>query len=149
MPDITGISMSIVTTSGSSWATLLTAICPLAATPTTSISGSEERASVTRRRTTTESSTTSTVMGDTRASSWAAGVRGRDPIVRGARQLSGRGTCQNRNVATWARSRSDMEATPAASSRRRWATPLDSSAPTARPSTAPAIAWKLAAASLI
>jgi hypothetical protein len=69
MPSITGISMSIVTRSGASCSTLVWAICPLAAVPTTSIAESAARASDTRRRTTTESSTTSTRIRDTPISS--------------------------------------------------------------------------------
>jgi hypothetical protein len=60
MPFISGISMSIVTRSGASWSTFASAMRPLDAKPTTSMSGSRESESVTSRRMTTESSTTST-----------------------------------------------------------------------------------------
>ena len=59
-PSMTGISMSRVTRSGLSWAIFASAIRPLAAVPTTSMSGSSANESATSLRTTTESSTTST-----------------------------------------------------------------------------------------
>ena len=65
MPFISGISMSMVTSSGLSCSSLATAILPFTAVPTTSMSGSAERTSVTILRTTTESSTTITLIGFT------------------------------------------------------------------------------------
>jgi hypothetical protein len=66
MPFISGISMSIVISSGFSASSLATATLPLTAVPTTSMSGSADRTSVTIFRTTTESSTTITLIGFTR-----------------------------------------------------------------------------------
>src|SRR5215212_2094271 len=62
MPSISGISMSMVSRSGASWASLVSASLPLGAVPTTSMPGSPDRTSLTSRRMTTESSTTSTRM---------------------------------------------------------------------------------------
>ena len=59
-PSSSGISMSSVTTSGRNDSILVSAIRPLAAVPTTSMSGWPDSASTIRRRTTTESSTTRT-----------------------------------------------------------------------------------------
>ncbi len=59
-PDISGISMSMVTTSGSTSGSFCSAIKPFAAVPTTSSIGSVAIALVRKRRTTVESSTTST-----------------------------------------------------------------------------------------
>jgi hypothetical protein len=59
-PSSSGISMSSVTTSGLSVSIFARAMRPLAAVPTTLMSGLLPRASTIRRRTTTESSTTRT-----------------------------------------------------------------------------------------
>ena len=63
IPSITGISMSMVMTSGLSFVAISTASAPLAASPTTSRRGSTSSMAFTRRRKKPESSTTSTLMG--------------------------------------------------------------------------------------
>jgi len=85
MPFMSGISTSMVTTSGFSCSTRARARRPSDAVPTTSTRGSAARASVTSRRTTTESSTTRTRIAVIEAS----GLWGSGRVDRGCRVRTG------------------------------------------------------------